>query len=142
MVAQEHLEKWLGANTKKFDEVYSLLLSEFRLIERGIRGKFQLKVNNVVIADDFGWFFGEADVYAHVLYPLFHSPFGVPATFSRVILEFRAELALERCLRDIFPRQAPLGINCPPNRIIDEVAFFGQIRRLSEPGVHHQIDLR
>ena len=135
---KDALADWLSENVTTYSDIRSIRLHGFVSKEIGIHGNLRIDINGADTGQEFSWSLAEAHGYAHVFYPMFHSPLGVPGSFLMIDFPNDAMDKIKSSLRDTFPRLIPLGINMSisipeASRIRDVEEFEAAICKISAP---------
>ena len=107
---QKALTLWLDANVQSYPTPKVLALKDFEIDPNRFKGDFKVVLDGQPVSGRFS-FSVEGNGLPQVFLPMFHSPLGVPASFSAVSLTGETETAIAAGLKHFIPRLRPFGIN-------------------------------
>ena len=99
----EMLQEWLNENVQVFPSPKMIKLSNFEVNWEHLSGSFNLTLDNVFIKDRMN-FSPEASGKPTLYYPMFHSPLGVPCSYSLIKITWETEYCILKQLKMLLPR--------------------------------------
>jgi hypothetical protein len=110
----EMLQEWLNENVQVFQTPKKIKLSEFQVDWEHLSGSFNLSLDSVSTKERIG-FSPEASGKPSLNFPMYHSPLGVPCSYSLVKITWETEYCILKQLKMLLPR---VGYHYLENNVI------------------------
>ncbi len=115
----EEIFEWLELVVQNLKDTKNVKIENFKLRDNSIlRAQADLYLDNKKICEVLTWFdeFGKLKIQ----WPMFWSPFGVPASYSQYEVAPKLEKKIEKCFYKHLPKKVkPYGLDRSTGRIID-----------------------
>ena len=117
MTTKEDVMQWLRDNVQVIPEPEAVTLSNFSVDWEDFSGDFRISFDSVMLAEKMS--FGLEATGKTVFYmPMFHSPLGVPASYSAIEITDKTQNAILKGLRETIPQLKGAGLDKETGREI------------------------
>lgn len=99
----EMLQEWLNDNVQVFSTPQKIKLSEFQVDWEKLSGSFNLSLDGVSAKERIG-FSPEVSGKPSLNFPIYHSPLGVPCSYSVIKITWETEYCILKQLKLLLPR--------------------------------------
>ena len=145
----EMLQEWLNENVQTFPTPKKIKLSNFQVNWKTLSGSFNLTLDGVFIKEKMK-FSPEASGKPTLYYPMFHSPLGVPCSYSLIQITWETEYCILKQLKMLLPRTGYSYIEdnevkthyCDLNlNILDELTVNEIKKKVMDPNLTLEFDM-
>lgn len=145
----EMLEEWLNENVQVFSTPQKIKLSEFQVDWEKLSGSFNLTLDGVSAKERIG-FSPEVSGKPSLNFPMYHSPLGVPCSYSVIKITWETEYCILKQLKLLLPRVGYHFIEndvikskyCDLNRNILDESTANEIRKkVMDPNLTLEFDM-
>ena len=145
----EMLQEWLNENVQVFPTPKKIKLSNFEVDWDHLSGSFNLTLDDVFIKERMN-FSPEASGKPTLYYPMYHSPLGVPCSYSLIRITWETEFCILKQLKMLLPRTGYHYIennevkskHCDLNRnILDESTVSEIKKKVMDPNLILEFDM-
>jgi hypothetical protein len=145
----EMLQEWLNENVQTFSTPKKMKLSNFQVDWKTLSGSFNLTLDGVFIKERMK-FSPEASGKPTLYYPMFHSPLGVPCSYSLIQITWETEYCILKQLKMLLPRTGYSHIEdneikthyCDLNlNILDELTVNEIKEKVMDPNLTLEFDM-
>ncbi len=99
----EMVQEWLNDNVQVFSTPQKIKLSEFQVDWEKLSGSFNLTLDDVSAKERIE-FSPEVSGKPSLNFPMYHSPLGVPASYSVIKITWETEYCILKQLKMLLPR--------------------------------------
>ena len=99
----EMLQEWLNENVQTFQTPQKIKLSNFEVDWKKLKGSFNLTLDGISTKERIG-FSPEVSGKPSLNFPIYHSPLGVPCSYSLVKITWETEYCILKQLKMLLPR--------------------------------------
>jgi hypothetical protein len=145
----ELLQEWLHENVQVFTTPQKIKLSEFQVDWEKLSGSFNLTLDGVSTKDRIG-FSPEVSGKPSLNFPMYHSPLGVPCSYSVIQITWETEYCILKQLKMLLPRVGYHYLEndvikskyCDLNRnILDESTLTEIKKKVMDPNLTLEFDM-
>lgn len=145
----EMLQEWLNDNVQVFSTPQKIKLSEFQVDWENLSGSFNLTLDGVSARERIG-FSPEISGKPALNFPMYHSPLGVPCSYSVIKITWETEYCILKHLKLLLPR---VGHHYSENdvikfkycdlnlNILDESTLSGIKKNVMDPKLTLEFDM-
>ena len=134
------LQEWLNENVQTFPTPQKIKLSNFQVDWKRLSGSFNLTLDGVFIKERMK-FSPEASGKPTLYYPMFHSPLGVPCSYSLIQITWETEYCILKQLKMLLPRFGD-GEMCDLNRNkLDDSTLECIKKKVTDPNLILEFDM-
>jgi hypothetical protein len=118
MTDTHRLDVWLQDNVLEVRQPSKLVLCGFKFNWSSFTGSFSMEVEGKLLDYLFELYVG-LNGFMHFREPVFHSPLGVPASYSAINIDSETKLAISDVVSNFFPKFRAYGFHKDLNKMID-----------------------
>lgn len=134
------LQEWLNENVQVFPTPNKIKLTNFEVLWEHLSGSFNMTLDGVFINERMN-FSPEASGKPTLYYPMFHSPLGVPCSYSLIKITWETEYCILKQLKMLLPRFGD-GEMCDLNRNkLDDSTLECIKKKVTDPNLILEFDL-
>ena len=100
---KEKLQEWLNENVQVFPTPQKIKLSDFQVDWEKLKGSFNLTLDGISTKERIG-FSPEVSGKPTLNFPVYHSPLGVPCSYSLIEITWETEFCILKQLKMLLPR--------------------------------------
>jgi hypothetical protein len=136
----EMLQEWLNENVQVFPTPKKIKLTNFEVLWEHLSGSFNMTLDGVFINERMN-FSPEASGKPTLYYPMFHSPLGVPCSYSLIKITWETEYCILKQLKMLLPRFGD-GEMCDLNRNkLDDSTLECIKKKVTDPNLVLEFDM-
>ena len=136
----EMLQEWLNENVQVFPTPNKIKLTNFEVLWEHLSGSFNMTLDGVFINERMN-FSPEASGKPTLYYPMFHSPLGVPCSYSLIKITWETEYCILKQLKMLLPRFGD-GEMCDLNRNkLDDSTLECIKKKVTDPNLILEFDM-
>ena len=145
----EMLQEWLNENVQTFPTPRKIKLSNFEVDWEKLKGSFNLTLDGISTKERIG-FSPEVSGKPSLNFPIYHSPLGVPCSYSLVKITWETEYCILKQLKMLLPRTSYHFIEndlikfryCDLNlNILDEMTLTEIKNKVMDPNLTLEFDM-
>ena len=145
----EMLQDWLNENVQVFATPKKIKLSEFKVDWEKLSGSFNLTLDGVSTKERIG-FSPEISGKPTLNFPVYHSPLGVPCSYSLIQITWETEYCILKQLKMLLPRAGGYFLEndvikhqyCDLNRNILDESTVSEIKtKVMDPNLTLEFDM-
>lgn len=145
----EMLQEWLNENVQVFSTPKKIKLNEFQVDWEKLSGSFNLNLDGVSAKERIG-FSPEVSGKPALNFPIYHSPLGVPCSYSVIQITWETEYCILKQLKMLLPRTGYYFIEndsikfkyCDLNlNILDESTVSEIKKKVMDPNLNLEFDM-
>jgi hypothetical protein len=145
----ELLQEWLHENVQVFTTPQKIKLSEFQVDWENLSGSFNLTLDGVSTKERIG-FSPEVSGKPSLNFPMYHSPLGVPCSYSVIQITWETQYCILKQLKMLLPRvgyhylenDVIISKYCDLNRnILDESTLTEIKKKVMDPNLTLEFDM-
>jgi len=121
----QKLDDWLEDNVFEVMHPSKLVLYGFKFDWSTFTGSFFMEVEGKPL-DYLFELYVELNGLMHFREPIFHSPLGVPASYSAINIDSETKLAISDVVSNFFPKFRAYGFHKDLNKMIDSSSSTGE----------------